>query len=133
MPGISSVISRPVTDTASAFVATPLEEGLRIVGIAEFDTPDAPRDPKQSNKLVAYAHAMLPDLRVGEVNHWMGVRPSTPDSLPVIGPHPDHANILFATGPWPHGNQRRSNDSAPALLRLLTARFRRQIFILRRA
>ncbi|RWE92516.1 MAG: FAD-binding oxidoreductase [Mesorhizobium sp.] len=101
VPGISSVISRPVTDAASAFVATPLEEGLRIVGIAEFDTPDAPRDPKQSNKLVAYAHAMLPDLRVGEVNHWMGVRPSTPDSLPIIGPHPDHANILFATG---HGH-----------------------------
>ncbi|TIW16891.1 MAG: FAD-binding oxidoreductase, partial [Mesorhizobium sp.] len=101
VPGISSVISRPVTDTASAFVATPLEEGLRIVGIAEFDTPDAPCDPKQSNKLVAYAHTMLPDLRVGEVNHWMGVRPSTPDSLPIIGPHPDHTNILFATG---HGH-----------------------------
>lgn len=101
VPGISGVISRPVTDAASAFVATPLEGGLRIVGIAEFDAPDAPRDPKQSDKLVAYAHAMLPDLRVGEVNHWMGVRPSTPDSLPIIGPHPDHATILFATG---HGH-----------------------------
>ncbi|ESY15375.1 FAD-dependent oxidoreductase [Mesorhizobium sp. LNJC394B00] len=101
MPGISSVISRPVTDAASAFVATPLEEGLRIVGIAEFDAPDAPRDPNQRNKLVAYAHAMLPNLRVGEVSHWMGVRPSTPDSLPIIGPHPERPSILFATG---HGH-----------------------------
>ncbi|MET2832883.1 FAD-dependent oxidoreductase [Mesorhizobium shangrilense] len=31
----------------------------------------------------------------------MGVRPSTTDSLPIIGPHPDHATILFATG---HGH-----------------------------
>ncbi|WP_085032378.1 NAD(P)/FAD-dependent oxidoreductase [Ensifer aridi] len=101
VPGISSVISRPVTDAASAFVATPLEEGLRIVGIAEFDAPEAPRDPRQSEKLVACAHAMLPDLRVGEVSDWMGVRPSTPDSLPIIGPHPDMPTILFATG---HGH-----------------------------
>ncbi|RUV08351.1 FAD-binding oxidoreductase [Mesorhizobium sp. M1A.F.Ca.IN.020.03.2.1] len=101
VPGISSVISRPVTDAASAFVATPLEEGLRIVGIAEFDAPDAPRNPKQSSKLQACARAMLPDILISQVTDWMGVRPSTPDSLPIIGPHPKHAAILFATG---HGH-----------------------------
>ncbi|WGD51083.1 FAD-binding oxidoreductase [Bradyrhizobium sp. CB1650] len=101
MPGISSAISRPVTDAASAFVATPLDEGLRIVGIAEFDVPNAPRDPKQSKKLQAYARAMLPDISIAKVTDWMGVRPSTPDSLPIIGPHPRHATILFATG---HGH-----------------------------
>ncbi|EIG61355.1 FAD-binding oxidoreductase [Bradyrhizobium sp. WSM1253] len=101
MPGISGVISRPVTDAASAFVATPLDEGLRIVGIAEFDVPNAPRDPKQSKKLQAYARAMLPDISIAQVTDWMGVRPSTPDSLPIIGPHPRHASVLFATG---HGH-----------------------------
>ncbi|MER9390121.1 FAD-dependent oxidoreductase [Mesorhizobium sp. M0435] len=101
VPGISGVISRPVTDAASAFVATPLNEGLRIVGIAEFDAPDAPRDAAQSNKLQACARAMLPDIPINQVTDWMGVRPSTPDSLPIIGPHPKHAAILFATG---HGH-----------------------------
>ncbi|MGL9623954.1 FAD-binding oxidoreductase [Bradyrhizobium sp. U531] len=101
MPGISGAISRPVTDAASAFVATPLQEGLRIVGIAEFDAPHAPRDPKQNKKLQAYARAMLPDISISQVTDWMGVRPSTPDSLPIIGPHPRHAAILFATG---HGH-----------------------------
>ncbi|WP_027534441.1 FAD-binding oxidoreductase [Bradyrhizobium sp. WSM3983] len=101
MPGTSGVISRPVTDAASAFVATPLDEGLRIVGIAEFDAPDAPRDTKQNKKLQAYARAMLPDISISQVTDWMGVRPSTPDSLPIIGPHPKHAGILFATG---HGH-----------------------------
>ncbi|KLK89602.1 FAD-dependent oxidoreductase, partial [Microvirga vignae] len=33
LPGLSGAVSRPVTDAASAFVATPLDEGLRIVGI----------------------------------------------------------------------------------------------------
>ncbi|WP_342740065.1 FAD-dependent oxidoreductase [Bradyrhizobium sp. B117] len=101
MPGTSGAISRPVTDAASAFVATPLNEGLRIVGIAEFDAPDAPRDAKQNKKLQGYARAMLPDISISQVTDWMGVRPSTPDSLPIIGHHPRHAAILFATG---HGH-----------------------------
>ncbi|MCP3468011.1 FAD-binding oxidoreductase [Bradyrhizobium sp. CCGUVB23] len=101
IPGGSSALSRPVTDAASAFVATPLDEGLRIVGIAEFDTPDAPRDPNQNKKLQAYARAMLPDISIGRVTDWMGVRPSTPDSLPIIGAHPKHPAIFFATG---HGH-----------------------------
>ncbi|MFA1624873.1 NAD(P)/FAD-dependent oxidoreductase [Rhizobium mongolense] len=101
MPGVSGAISRPVTDAASAFVATPLHEGLRIVGIAEFAAPEAPRDERQSSKLQACARMMLPNLSINKVTDWMGVRPSTPDSLPIIGPHPKHANILFATG---HGH-----------------------------
>lgn len=101
MPGTFGAISRPVTDAAAAFVATPLDAGLRIVGIAEFDAPDAPRDAKQNKKLQAYARTMLPDISISQVNDWMGVRPSTPDSLPIIGAHPKHASILFATG---HGH-----------------------------
>ncbi|KWV43538.1 FAD-dependent oxidoreductase [Rhizobium altiplani] len=101
LPENSSTISRPVTDAASAFVATPLQEGLRIVGIAEFAAPDAPRDERQSSKLQTCAQMMLPDLAIDKVTDWMGVRPSTPDSLPIIGPHPKHASILFATG---HGH-----------------------------
>ncbi|WP_247821873.1 FAD-dependent oxidoreductase [Bradyrhizobium sp. 187] len=99
MPGASGTISRPVTDAALAFVATPLDDELRVVGIAEFDAPNAPRDAKQKRKLQDYARTMLPDLSIGQVIDWMGVRPSTPDSLPIIARHPRHAAILFATGP----------------------------------
>jgi len=115
MPGTCGAISRPVTDAASAFVATPLDEGLRIVGIAEFDAPDAPRDEKQNKKLQAYARAMLPGISISQVTEWMGVRPSTPDSLPIIGSHPKHAGILFATG---HGHMGISG--APMTAALIT-------------
>ena len=113
VPGTSGGITRPVTDAASAFVATPLDEGLRIVGIAEFDTPDAPADDRQSDKLVACARAMLPKASIGDVTRWMGVRPSTPDSLPIIGAHPRHPGVLFATG---HGHMGISGAPMTAAL-----------------
>lgn len=113
MRGADSGVSRPVTDAASAFVATPLSEGLRIVGIAEFDAPDAPPNKGQSKKLRASAQVMLPDLSVGQVSEWMGVRPSTPDSLPIIDRHPRHPSVFFATG---HGHMGISGAPMTAAL-----------------
>jgi D-amino-acid dehydrogenase len=113
IPGLSGAIERPVTDAASAFVATPLDEGLRIVGIAEFDAADAPPDGRQCKKLLACARTMLQDMPVSEVSEWMGVRPSTPDSLPIIDSHPKHAAILFATG---HGHMGISGAPMTAAL-----------------
>ncbi|MBY3122490.1 NAD(P)/FAD-dependent oxidoreductase [Rhizobium laguerreae] len=113
MRGIANAISRPVTDAASAFVATPLSEGLRFVGIAEFEKPGAAPDPRQSKKLQAWAKTMLPDLAIGEVSDWMGVRPSTPDSLPLVDRHPRHPSVFFATG---HGHMGISGAPMTAAL-----------------
>ncbi|PWJ88137.1 glycine/D-amino acid oxidase-like deaminating enzyme [Mesorhizobium loti] len=113
MPGAESAISRPVTDAASAIVATPLGEGLRIVGIAEFEAPDAAPTKGQNRKLRVSAQAMLPDLAVGQVTEWMGVRPSTPDSLPIIDRHPRYASVFFATG---HGHMGISGAPMTAAL-----------------
>jgi D-amino-acid dehydrogenase len=44
---------------------------------------------------------MLPNLNVDEGTRWMGPRPGTPDSLPAIGPLPNHPNIFVACG---HGH-----------------------------
>ena len=45
---------------------------------------------------------MFPGLEVGQVSRWMGHRPGTPDSIPVIGPAPRTRNVFFAFG---HGHQ----------------------------
>ncbi|QRM32249.1 FAD-binding oxidoreductase [Microvirga sp. VF16] len=113
LPGISGLINRPVTDTGSAFVATPLAQELRIVGIAEFDTANALPDDRQSEKLLTGARSMIPNLHVESVRRWMGVRPSTPDSLPIIGAHPRHPCVLFATG---HGHMGLSGAPMTAAL-----------------
>jgi glycine/D-amino acid oxidase-like deaminating enzyme len=106
-------VTRPVTDAESAFVATPLDTGLRFVGIAEFDHPDMPFRQGQVGKLQSCALAMAPGINVSEATTWMGIRPSTPDSLPIIGAHPKHPNIVFATG---HGHMGISGAPMTALL-----------------
>jgi D-amino-acid dehydrogenase len=110
--GVSG-LTRPVTDADSALVATPLEEGLRIVGIAEFNASGAPPDYKQCEKLMAQARFMLPGMEIENVTKWMGIRPSTPDSLPIIDRHPRYARILFASG---HGHTGISGAPMTGLL-----------------
>ncbi|MCL4460899.1 MAG: glycine oxidase ThiO [Nitrospirae bacterium] len=34
---------------------------------------------------------------------WSGLRPKTPDGLPLLGPHPLHSNLIFATGHYRNG------------------------------
>jgi D-amino-acid dehydrogenase len=34
---------------------------------------------------------------------WMGVRPCTPDMMPIIGPAPRHRNLWFGIGHAHHG------------------------------
>lgn len=112
-PAIATGVNRPVTDAESAVVATPVSEGLRLVGIADFDAHDADPDFRQTEKLIAKARKMFPDLEFNAAERWMGIRPSMPDSLPVIDRHPKHNNLFFATG---HGHMGISGAPMTAAL-----------------
>ena len=83
------------------FVATPLSIGLRIGGAAEFAGLNAPANYKRSDVLAVLARRFLPDLSDAEGDRWMGHRPATPDSLPVIGPSAASTRALHAFG---HGH-----------------------------
>ena len=48
--------------------------------------------------LAAHARALFPGLEHGEPTIWMGHRPSTPDSLPVLGAVPGHPGLFLAFG-----------------------------------
>lgn len=100
-PEITSGVNRPVTDAESAVVATPVSEGLRIVGIADFNLEYAEPDLRHTEKLITKARSLFPEFEFKDAERWMGIRPSTPDSLPIIDRHPRHRNLLFATG---HGH-----------------------------
>lgn len=45
---------------------------------------------------------MFPGLDASKVERWMGHRPGTPDSIPVIERSRKHPNVIFAFG---HGHQ----------------------------
>jgi glycine oxidase len=49
--------------------------------------------------LRAYARELSPDLAAGPVlEHWAGLRPVTPDLLPVVGADPECEGLLYACG-----------------------------------
>ena len=99
-PGI--VLNTVILPTAVAATIVPMAMGIRIGGTVEFARDGAPPNGKRADALCHHAKATLPALNVEERTTWMGERPCTPDSLPVLGRAPRHPAVLFAFG---HGHQ----------------------------
>lgn len=91
----------PVVFADHGFVASPLSDGLRIGGAVELAAVDAPANLARARALRQKARRYLPAIPETGGTEWMGRRPSTPDSLPVIGPHPRDPRIVLAFG---HGH-----------------------------
>jgi D-amino-acid dehydrogenase len=98
-PGIA--LNREMLFAEHHFVATPLAVGLRIGGAAEFAGLAAPPNYARATALLALARRYLPQLGDRSGPAWMGHRPATPDSLPVIGRSPKRSNVYYAFG---HGH-----------------------------
>jgi len=80
------------------FVASPLAIGLRVGGASEFAGLKAAPNYKRSDNLLRLAKRYLPDLNTEGGTQWMGHRPSTPDSLPVLGPSVKWQGLCYAFG-----------------------------------
>ncbi len=98
LPHPQVTLSRPVVMAEHYFAATPMEEGLRLAGTAEFASPDAPMDNRRSDILHAVARPYLPGLQNKDAARWMGVRPSFPDALPAIGTAHRHKGLFYSFG-----------------------------------
>lgn len=56
-------------------------------------------EPHMLSEVLASACAYLPELgQCTCIRAWTGLRAATPDGLPLIGPHPERANLWLATG-----------------------------------
>lgn len=78
----------------------PLQRGLRLTGGFRLTTPaDRAPDPRKCQQLVARAGEVL-ELPAGVTaeNHWAGLRPATPDGLPILGPLPGAEVVVVACG-----------------------------------
>jgi len=98
-PGVG--IKRQLIFAERKFVATPLDCGLRIGGAAEFGGLHAPANFKRSRALTELARRYLPELKSEGGTNWAGHRPTTPDSLPVIGASKRQPHVIYAFG---HGH-----------------------------
>ena len=90
-------ISRPVGWAEAGFYAVPMAQGLRLAGTVEIAANDAPVNQGRLRYIEARGRKMFRDLPRPD-SHWLGHRPTFPDSLPAIGRSPTSENIIFAFG-----------------------------------
>ena len=94
-------IHHPIMSASRHVLLTPMRDGLRVSGTAEFAGLDTRPDYRRAKSLLHNAQYYVPELGGEEITEWMGQRPMMPDSLPVLGPLPDYPNVLCAFG---HGH-----------------------------
>ncbi|MFV3403254.1 MULTISPECIES: NAD(P)/FAD-dependent oxidoreductase [Pseudomonas] len=74
-----------VTSLERRFIMTPMEGGLRLAGTVEFAGLNAPPSMQRAWQLHRLSQGLFKrDLSAEGATPWMGLRPSLPDSLPVI-------------------------------------------------
>ncbi len=98
-PNVS--LSHPLMQIKEYIVMTPMRDGLRVAGTAEFARIDAAPDYRRAKVLLQHAQRFLPGLKGESVTEWMGQRPMLPDSIPVLGKLPAYDRVLCAFG---HGH-----------------------------
>jgi glycine/D-amino acid oxidase-like deaminating enzyme len=101
LPQTNVRLNRPVVFAEPFFAATPMEEGLRLAGTAEFAHADKPMNPKRADMLFGLATPYLPNLSNRDARRWMGVRPTTPDGMPYLGEASGPKGLFYSFG---HGH-----------------------------
>jgi glycine/D-amino acid oxidase-like deaminating enzyme len=101
MPAPNMTLPIPISVKNRGFGLTSMEDGLRAAGTVEIGGLRAPLDERRAMVLVAHAKRIFPKLETGEPSYWMGHRPSTPDSLPVLGEAPGRPGLFLSFG---HGH-----------------------------
>jgi len=83
----------------------PRLDGHILVGSTLEDAGfDKSTDAETACRLHRQAAEYLPALaRHQPVRHWSGLRPGSPDNIPVIGPHPEYDNVFVNAGHYRYG------------------------------
>ena len=91
-------LSCPVMVTSKKFAMTSMKGRLRCAGIVEFGGLDAPPSRAPFELIKRNALEIFPDMKYEQVIEWMGHRPSTPDSLPMVGAFKNVPNVWAGFG-----------------------------------
>ncbi len=84
LPVSAPLISAPISSIDRRFIMTPMEHGLRLAGTVEYSTMHASPNYQRATNLLPLANGMLNQRLKAIDRPWMGLRPTLPDSLPVI-------------------------------------------------
>jgi len=98
-PNVS--LTTTISNKSRSFGVTPMEHGLGVAGTVEIAGLEAPPDERRNRALLAHIRSMFPEVNTEGHRFWMGFRPSTPDSLPILGAVADRPGLFLAVG---HGH-----------------------------
>jgi D-amino-acid dehydrogenase len=90
----------PVYMQEARAIATPMSGVLRLAGTLELSGLDMRIDRVRVEAIMSAARRALHDFgrNDGMLEIWRGIRPCTPDGLPIVGPSELMENVIFATG-----------------------------------
>ena len=88
-PPEARVLRHSITDMARKLVFAPIardgRSAVRIAGIADLESNDMTLDGRRIDILRRAAAELLGIKAAGDIAPWCGLRPTTPDSRPIIG------------------------------------------------
>lgn len=84
-----------------AFMITPTAGGIRVGGSVEMAGQIREPNWRRARILVEHAKFAVPSLKVENFTEWMGHRPATPDTIPVLSASSTTKGLYYATG---HGH-----------------------------
>jgi D-amino-acid dehydrogenase len=96
-PGTAHLISRPVGWAERGFYMTPMEQGIRVAGTVELAGLGGQKHQGLLDLLDFSARRALPQLGAPRAP-WLGLRPTLPDGLPVLGRSSASARVVYAFG-----------------------------------
>lgn len=94
----SITLRSPIMVASGKFVVNSMDGRMRCAGIVEFGGLTNERSKAPLQLLKKQMAQLFPDLKYDRIEEWMGHRPSTVDSLPVIGVSPKAENVKLGFG-----------------------------------
>ena len=92
-------LRRPLYLDEAKIACTPFNGALRFAGTMELSGINTILDRRRLIAMGRAADTYLPGWSRGEAqDEWVGMRPVTPDGLPIIGRVPGYDNLYIATG-----------------------------------
>ena len=88
----------PIMNGYLKLAITPRPSGIRFAGLVEFGSLNSNPNPKAFELLMRNANSMFPGIKFKTKQEWSGHRPSTVDSLPIIGSSSVNKKIHFGYG-----------------------------------
>jgi glycine oxidase len=101
----SGLLPAIVLQEQDNFYLIPRRDGHILAGSTLEETGFDRRPTAQAGKLLLEkAHALVPALTEATLSgHWAGLRPGSPDNIPVVGSHPHIPNLYLNSGHYRYG------------------------------